>query len=130
MDLEKAQKIIKNVVAKAEEMKVKVSVAVVDEYGDLVAFERMDGALKISPRFALAKANTSASLGMPTSGLAEYAVTGKPYYGLNSIFSGELTTIAGGVPVKNGEKVIGAVGVGGSYDVKQDEECAMAGVEG
>lgn len=124
MDYSKTKQALEAAETKAKELKQAVSIAIVDEYGVLIAFSRMEGAIKISPKFAMAKAYTSGSLGMATSDLSPYAVEGKPYHGINTLFSGELTTIAGGVPIKQGDKLIGGVGVGGSYDVSQDAEIA------
>lgn len=124
MDYSKVKKALEAAEAKAKELGTNVSIAIVDEYGDLVGFSRMEGAMKISPKFAIAKAYTAGTIGMATSDMAKYAEEGKPYQGLDSIFGGELTTIAGGVPVKIGDKLVGGVGVGGSYDVSQDAECA------
>jgi len=86
----------------------------------------MDGALFISPKYAQTKAFTAANLKMSTGDLGPYAVEGKPYFGFNTLFAGEQTPIPGGFPVKNGDQIIGAVGVGGSADVNQDVECAKA----
>lgn len=123
--LAKAKEAIEASEKKAEELGVKVTTAIVDDHGSLIALSKMDGALNISPRFASAKAFTSANLGAPTEGLAGYEVEGKPYFGLNTLFGGELTAIAGGVPVMMHDKVVGGVGVGGSMDVKQDAQCAQ-----
>ena len=87
---------------------------------------RMEDAFVISPDFAQTKAFTAATLKMPTSGLLEYATTNKPYFGVNTLFGGKLTAIAGGISVKEMDVVIGAVGVGGSADPSQDEACAKA----
>ena len=114
---------------KAEELKVKVSITVVDDHGEVIATSRMDGAFVISPQFAQVKAYTSATLRWPTSALAEYTQPGKPYYGLTDLFGGELTDIAGGIPVNKGETTVGAVGVGGSPDVSLDEQCAKEAVK-
>lgn len=127
--LAKAKHAIETSEKKAEELGVKVTTAIVDDHGSLIALSKMDGALHISPRFASTKAFTSANLGAPTEGLAGYEVEGKPYFGLNTLFGGELTAIAGGVPVVVQSKVIGAVGVGGSMDVSQDAQCAQAAVK-
>lgn len=109
---------------KAKQLGVAVTTTIVDTHGSIIAVSRMDGAIPISPNFSYEKAFTSASLGMPTSGLAEYAEEGKPYFGLTDIFGGKLTTIAGGLPVMRDGQVIGGVGVGGSAKVSEDEVCA------
>ena len=129
MDFSKAKKVIEAAEAKAEELGIAISTAIVDEYGDLVAFSRMKGAIKISPKFALAKAYTAGTIGIATVDMAPYAVPGKPYYGMDALFGGELTTIAGGLPIKAGDKLIGGIGVGGSADVTQDVECAQAALK-
>jgi len=129
LTLEIAQKIVNRTLDRARELQISVSVAVVDTHGTLVAFSRMDGALTISPKFATTKAFTAATLRMPTDGIAPYAESGKPYAGLHAIFGGELTTIAGGVPIVINGIVVGAIGVGGSADVSQDLACAKHGLE-
>lgn len=129
MNYSKVKQAIDVAETKAKELGIAVSIAVVDEYGDLVAFSRMEGAIKISPKFAIAKAYTAGTIGMATADMAAYAVPGKPYYGIDALFGGELTTIAGGLPVKDDDKLIGGIGVGGSSDVNQDAECAKAALE-
>lgn len=129
MDYSKVKKALEAAEHKAKELGISVSTAVVDQYGDLVAFSRMEGAIKISPKFAMAKAYTAGTIGLPTEDIAKYAGEGKPYYGVTSLFGGELTTIAGGLPIKHGEKLVGGVGVGGSYDVSQDLECAKVALK-
>lgn len=129
MDTQKMQQAIDAGQKKATEMGFGVSIAIVDEYGDLLSFSRMPGALKISPKFAITKAYTAGTCGLATEDIAKYAGEGKPYYGVESLFGGELTTIAGGVPIMKSDKIIGGVGVGGSHDVSQDAEIAKIVVE-
>lgn len=126
MDYAKIKKAIEASEAKAKQLGIAVSTAIVDQYGDLVAFSRMEGAIKISPKFAIAKAYTAGTIGMATADMAGFAGEGKPYQGMTDLFGGELTVIAGGLPIKDGEKLVGGVGVGGSADVSQDVECAKA----
>jgi len=129
MTLNRAQKMIEASETKAKELGIAITTAVVDEHGTLVALSKMNGALLVSPQFAQSKAFTSAHLGVATSGLAEYAQEGNPYFGINTMMNGIFTPIAGGLPVKSDNKVIGGIGVGGSMDPKQDEMCAQAGLD-
>lgn len=124
-----ALKAVEAAEAKAKELGVAITTVVVDSHGTVILTKRMDKALVISPEFAYRKAYTSAVLKFPTSALAEYSQPGKPYYGIASMSTGKLNIIAGGLPIMDGDKVIGAVGVGGSNDVKQDEQCAQAAVK-
>ncbi len=110
---------------KATEMGLSVSITIVDTAGTLIASHRMDNAIAISPEFSYVKAFTSASLGIPSVGLAEYAQPGKPYYGVNTVLNGKLTPIAGGQPILVNGKCEGGVGVGGSMDVSQDDAIAQ-----
>ena len=123
ISVENAKNAIASAQRKARDLSINISVVIVDQNGLIIAAERMDNALPISPRFAYAKAYTAAVLRMPTNTLAEFAQPGKPYFGVTSIFGGEFTDIPGGLPVTINKRIVGGVGVGGG-EVKQDEECA------
>jgi uncharacterized protein GlcG (DUF336 family) len=124
--LEEAKKALEASEKKAKELDIAVSTVIVDEHGTLIAMSRMDGALYISPKFAEAKARTAALLRMPSGRIAPFAGEEKPFFGVNTLFSGELTPMAGGIPILRDSMVVGAVGVGGSTDVNQDVACAEA----
>lgn len=128
LTLEKALQAAQSSIEEAKKLGITISVSIVDASGIEVVGLKMDNTLPVSPDFAFAKAYTSATLQLPTAGIAEYAVAGKPYYGTTSLFEGKFTVIAGGFPIEEDGKVIGGIGVGGSHDVNQDVVCAQAGL--
>lgn len=127
--LKKAKKALEASEAKAKEQGIAVTTVIVDSHGSIIASSRMDGAIPISPKFAYTKAYTSASIGVPSEGLGDFAKEGKPYFGINTLFGGELTPMAGGLPIMNDGKLVGGVGVGGSQDTQQDTACAKKAVK-
>lgn len=127
--LDKAKKALIASEEKAKELGIAVTTVVVDEHGSIIAVSRMDGAIPISPKFAYSKAYTSASLGLPSEDLGAGAKEGKPYFGINTLFGGKLTPMAGGLPVMINKKLAGGIGVGGSYNTQEDAECAKAAVK-
>lgn len=115
--LNKAKEILKKAEDKAKEMNISVTIAIVDEGGNLIAQHRMDNALLISIPAALNKAYTAIALKMDTEKVHELVLPGGPFYGLDSVHPGKLCTFGGGVPIINNDKLIGAIGVsGGSTD--------------
>jgi uncharacterized protein GlcG (DUF336 family) len=112
--------------AEAARLGVAVSVAVVDAGGNLVAFLRMDGAEIAGPALAVDKAYTAVANRIATAELAQQAAPGGPLFGLHSCANGRFVIFGGGIPVRAGDVVIGAVGVSGAT-VHQDVRCAEAG---
>jgi uncharacterized protein GlcG (DUF336 family) len=106
--------------AAAAERDARVSVAVVDEAGALVAFERLDGARAYSVDLAIRKARTAAAIGVPTRVLEAMAKAGQ----LQG--SPEVLALAGGLPVMADGVCAGAVGVSGSTG-ETDDAIARAG---
>lgn len=110
--------------SKAWEMGVPVVVAVVDDGVHLKAFSRMDGAPLASIDIALKKARTAALFGANSETVWEYCKPGAPAPGLE-LTNGGLAPFGGGVPLKAGGELVGAVGVSGGA-VAQDLEIAKA----
>lgn len=107
--------------------KYNVSAAVVDRAGVLRALVRADNAGPHTVESARAKAFTSASSRMPTSKLAENAINNPGSAQLVNIPG--FLTLGGGVPIKAGDIVIGAIGVGGAPGANLDEACAVAAIK-
>lgn len=111
---------------KSVEIGVPMDIAIVDEGGNLLAFERMDGALVGCIQIAIDKAYTSAVLGIRTEEEGKLAQPGGPEYGANSACGGRFIIFAGGVPVRFGNALLGGVGCS-SGTVAQDAAVAEAG---
>lgn len=114
--------------ARATEIGVPMCIAVTDESGQLIAFERMDGGKLTSAIIAQDKAYTAAGAKRTTESYGAVSQPGSPAYGINSAIQGRLMVVAGGIPVVIDGEVVGAVGVS-SGTPAQDHECAQAGID-
>lgn len=127
LDLSDAQAMIAAARAAAEAMGQPTCIAVTDEAGALIAFERMDGAKAIGVRIAIDKAFTAVGTRKPTHELNPAVQPGAPAYGLITSHGGRMIVLAGGVPVLVDGVVVGGIGVStGTPD--QDLAVAQAGV--
>ena len=127
LNLETAKKIVQAAQAKAKEMGIPMVIAIVDQGGDLVLCERMDGAMLAGIRLAQDKAYTAAATTFPTHELGKLSQPGQIAYGLANTDGGRLIIFGGGLPLKDGQKVVGGIGVAGGL-ANQDQEVAEAGV--
>ena len=127
VDLQAALKVVDAAKKKAQAISVPMDIAVVDEGNNLVAFQRMDGAWLGSISIAMNKAYTARSFNMGTRELAPLCQSGQPLFGIHASNEGRLIIFAGGIPLKDGGTVVGAIGVSGG-SVEQDQEVAEAGV--
>ena len=111
----------------AREMKVAMSVAVVDSGGQLVAFERMDGADLVGIRLAQDKAWTALVNRMSTGDLPPLVQPGAEFYGYDSVAGGRTIVFAGGMPLERDGVLVGAVGVSGGSSA-EDQRAVDAAV--
>ena len=122
----------RRVIAAAEEKAVDIgqpmNIAVVDAGGNLVAHVRMDKAWMGSVDIAIKKAWTSRAFDISTKDLAELSQSGDQFFGIHASNNGRVMIFAGGIPLKRGDEVVGAVGVSGGLG-KQDQAVAEAGAE-
>jgi uncharacterized protein GlcG (DUF336 family) len=127
LDIDDAYVLIAGARTKAEEIGVPMCIAVTDESGNLIAFERMNGGKTTSINLAIDKSFTSAGVRKSTHALGEVSQPGKPAFGLSSTLGGRLVVVAGGLPVLSDGEVVGGIGVS-SGSPAQDLEVAEAGV--
>jgi uncharacterized protein GlcG (DUF336 family) len=121
-----AQAIVNAAIQKAADIKSPSNIAVVDPYGHLVAFARMDAAPLVSIDVSLKKAKTVSMFGgrFRTGDLKNATAPGGALYGIERTNNG-LIFFGGGVPLKLGGTFIGSLGIsGGTAD--QDVEIANA----
>src|SRR5947209_12748290 len=120
----------RRVIAAAEQKAVDIgqpmNIAVVDAGGNLVAHVRMDKAWMGSVDISIKKAWTARAFDISTKELAELSQSGDQFFGIHASNNGKVMIFAGGIPLKRGDEVVGAVGVSGGLG-KQDQAVAEAG---
>ena len=125
--LTKAHECIERGIAKARELGFTVAVAVVDDAGHLVACDRTDGALWVTPEIARAKANAAAAFQASTHDLEDR-------FTKRALFAGGVTALGdyqfvfgrGAVPIVEDGRITGAVGVSGAVPADNDHTIADA----
>jgi glc operon protein GlcG len=123
ISLDIAKKVVAEAVKYAKEKSAPGgSIAIVDNGGNLVYLERLDGTFAASAEVAIKKANTSATFRAPSSKL-ENSING----GRQALITVGHTFLQGGIPIIYAGEVIGAIGVSGSASAQQDEDIAIAG---
>jgi uncharacterized protein GlcG (DUF336 family) len=115
---EASMKMLAAGVAKANEIGVKISLAVVDASGQLIAFLMMDGARFFSGRATIKKAITSASQRLATGYVEKDKVVS-----MQIRMDGDFTNMPGGYPIIVSGQVIGGMGAGGA---KEEEDVIVA----
>jgi uncharacterized protein GlcG (DUF336 family) len=123
ISLDRAQAVIHAAVAEAKKRKWKMNVAVADSGGNLVAFQRMDGAMLAAIQIAEHKARAAATFRRPTKIFED----GIQLMHLNYLlaFDGVIAS-RGGIPLIDQGMIIGAIGCSGGTD-SQDEVVSEAG---
>src|ERR1051326_2910463 len=121
-----ARRIISAGESKAAEIGQPMNIAVVDAGGNLIAHVRMDNAWIGSVDISIKKAWTARAFDISTKELAELSQSGDQFFGIHASNHGRVMIFAGGVPLKRGGQVVGAVGVSGGMG-KQDQAVAEAG---
>jgi glc operon protein GlcG len=128
LNLHDANQLIGRAHAKAAELGIRVTVAVVDEGAHLIALARMDGAAPLTPQIAEAKAVGAAMLHRDGASLGELAKDRPGFFSVaDRLVRVPIVPGLGSVLIKRDGNVLGAVGVSGGRP-EQDLECAEAGI--
>jgi len=123
--LHQVETIVKGAIAKAKEIGVAMNIAIVDEGANLKLFYRMDDAMLGCADIAIKKAKTARLFNNDSGEIGKLSQPGGSLYGIEQS-NGGLITFAGGLLLRDGNTIIGAIGVSGGT-VEQDHEVAIAG---
>jgi uncharacterized protein GlcG (DUF336 family) len=124
--LSDARRVITAAEAKAREIGQPMNIAVVDAGGNLVSHVRMDGAWIGSVDISINKAFTARAFDIESAQLAENSQPGRQFFRIHGSNNGRVMIFAGGIPLRRGGAIIGAIGVSGG-DGNQDQTVATAG---
>ena len=128
LTLEDARLMMAAAERKAKDIGVDMDIAIVDDGGNLLLFQRMDGARITSISIAIDKAFTAGAARKSTRAYGEVSGPGQPAFGINSSIQGRFVIFAGGLPIFIDDQPVGGIGCSsGSPD--QDEEVAQAGLD-
>jgi uncharacterized protein GlcG (DUF336 family) len=122
ISLERAEAVIAATVAEAKKHDWKLNVAVVDSGGNLVAFQRMDGAQLASAQIAEHKARTAATFRRETK-VFENAVQQSNFHYVMTL-DGVIAS-RGGIPLVQAGKLIGAIGCSGGTGSQDEVACKV-----
>jgi len=126
LTIEGAKKVIAGSVAYAKKNNAPGGViAVVDEGGNLMALERLDGTFAAGANISIGKARTAVLFKRPTKAFEDIIKNGRT--AMVALPDAYFTPLQGGVPITIDGQIVGGVGVSGAASAQQDEELAMAG---
>jgi uncharacterized protein GlcG (DUF336 family) len=108
LNLDISKKLADTAVKKAREMSVNVVVVVMDKHGNIILLNRMDDSVLAAIKVAEKKAYTSVALRIPSSDVLKGG-----FDKLVETMEGKIAAFGGGLPIKAGGKLIGAIGVSG-----------------
>lgn len=123
-----AETLVQAAVDKSNEIGIPMCIAVTDESGNLIRFERMDGGKVSSISIAIDKAFTGAAARKGTHVYNQLCQPGEPTFGIHITNGGRFSIIGGGLPIVVDGEVVGGIGVS-SGTAGEDQIVAEAAVE-
>jgi uncharacterized protein GlcG (DUF336 family)/quercetin dioxygenase-like cupin family protein len=126
LSIDGAHKVIAGAVAYAKKVNAPGGViAVVDEGGNLMALERLDGTFAAGANISIGKARTAVLFKRPTKAFEDIIKNGRT--AMVALPDAYFTPLQGGIPITIDGQIVGGVGVSGAASAQQDEELALAG---
>lgn len=128
LDLADARVLIEGAARKADEIGIPMCIAITDESGNLIAFERMDGGKITSVTIAQDKSFTASAAKKATHEYNAANVPGSLAFGIHTEVGCRISSVGGGLPVLVEGEVVGGIGIS-SGTPQQDMDCAQAGID-
>ena len=128
LGIEDARVLIEGARRKAEAIDVPMCIAIADEAGNLIAFERMDGSKIHSINVANDKAYTAGASRKATHEYNAVNVPGNLAYGMHTECGSRISTVGGGLPIQVDGTFVGGIGAS-SGTPQQDMEVVQAAVD-
>ena len=128
LTLEDARIMMAGAEAKATEIGVDMDIAITDDNGSLLLFQRMDGGRITSIDVAISKAFTAAAARKSTRDYGVAGVAGGPAFGIHVSNQGRFMIVPGGLPVFVDDQIVAGIGCS-SGTPDQDEVVAQAGID-
>ena len=100
-------------------------IAIVDDGGNLIALERLDGTFAAGATISIGKARTAVLFKRPTKVFEEIIKNGRT--AMVALPDSLFTPLQGGIPIMVEGQIVGGIGVSGAASAQQDEELAIAG---
>jgi glc operon protein GlcG len=126
LTLDGARRVIDAAITEARRLNAPGGViAVVDDGGNLMALERLDGTFAAGANISIGKARTAALFKRPTRAFEDIIKNGRT--AMVALPDSLFTPLQGGLPVTVDGQIVGGVGVSGAASAQQDEELALAG---
>ena len=124
---DEAKILAKGAIEKSNAMGIPMCIAVCDEAGHLIDFDRMDGGKISSISIAIDKAFTGAVARKGTHVYNQLCQPGQPTFGIHITNGGHFSIIGGGLPISVEGEIIGGIGISSGTAV-EDQEVAEAAV--
>lgn len=125
---DKSWSIVNRAYEKALELGVDVVITIVDQTGQIILNYRMQDALLVSNDMSYKKAYTAVGMKMQSKDLAPLTQPGQWLYQIETMTDNKVVSLAGGIPIFDGKRLLGAIGVSGG-NADQDQEIASYALE-
>jgi uncharacterized protein GlcG (DUF336 family) len=128
LDINDANLLIEGARHKANDIRIPMCIAITDESGNLLAFERMDGGKVHSITLAQDKAFTAGAARKATHEYNAANIPGNLTFGIHTECGGRISSVGGGIPVQIDDEFVGGIGAS-SGSPQQDMDVAQAGID-